>query len=330
MVRFGLELVPMDPTWKTIYHSIHAEKANFDYLWFTDHFYNRNLWVTLSLAAAYTSRIKLGPAATNPYLSHPVLTVQAINTLSEMAPGRVVCGVGQGDRTTLEMIGAKQEKSLQTLRNFVQMIRAGAAGDSIKIRVKNSGVSEARLLFHASNVIPIYIGAQGPKALALAGEVADGVSINSSHEGDVGDALRKVENGLERASRRKGAFDFAAYTIFSVHEDPFEAEKAALPAVAFIVAGSPPSILERHGVTPEKALKIRRLIAKERWDDALSLITPAMIETFSICGTTQNALERLNRLVKLGITQIVFGSPVGPSVRRSIELIRRDILPAIR
>ena len=330
MVKFGLELVPMDPTWKTIYHSIHAEKANFDYLWFTDHFYNRSLWVTLSLAANYTSRIKLGPAATNPYLSHPALTAQAITTLNEIAPGRVICGVGQGDRTTLEMIDAKQEKPLQTLRDFVETIRAGTAGDSIKIRRENRRISETKLLFRASNIIPIYIGAQGPKVLALAGEVADGVSINSSHEGDVRDALSNVEKGFERASRTKGAFDFAVYTIFSVNEDPLEAEKAVRPVVAFIVAGSHPSILERHGITPEKASKIGRFIAKERWNDALSLITPAMIETFSICGTTQNTLDRLHRLAKLGITQIVFGSPIGPSVRKSMELIRRDILPAIR
>ena len=329
-MNFGLELVLMDPTWKTIYHSIHAEKANFDYLWFTDHFYNRSLWVTLSLAAFYTSRIKMGPAATNPYVSHPALTAQAITTLNEIAPGRVVCGIGQGDRTTLGMINAKQEKPLQTLRGFVATIRAGTAGDSIMIRREDGSISETKLLFRASNMIPIYIGAQGPKALALAGEVADGVSINSSHEGDVKDALRNVEKGLEKASRTKGSFDLAVYTIFSVHEDPLEAEKAVRPVVAFLVAGSPPSILERHGITPEKASRIGRFIAKERWDDALSVITPAMIETFSICGTTQNTLERLSRLARLGVTQIVFGSPIGPSVRKSIELIRRDILPSIR
>lgn len=67
MAEFGIEFVPRDLYWKTTYYAIQAEKAGFTYLWITDHFNNRNVYVALSIISAYTDKIKFGPGVTNPY-----------------------------------------------------------------------------------------------------------------------------------------------------------------------------------------------------------------------------------------------------------------------
>ena len=85
MVEFGIEFVPRDLYWKTTFYAIQAEKIGFDYLWITDHFNNRNVYVSLAIASAYTERIKFGPGVTNPYLVHPMVTAQAVATLNEIA-----------------------------------------------------------------------------------------------------------------------------------------------------------------------------------------------------------------------------------------------------
>ncbi len=283
-MRFGIEFVPMDLYWRTVFYTIQAEKLGYDHVWITDHFNNRNVYVTLTLIANYTERIKLGPGVTNPYLVHPVMTAQAVASLNEIAPGRVVCGIGAGDRTTLEMVGLEMKTPLRAVREAVEIIRRMVArekgGYEGRVFRTRGG---ARFNFKVPQPIPIYIGAQGPKMLRLAGALGDGVLINASHPDDIAEAMKHVREGVERAGRSLSDIDVAAYTSLSVAEKEKKARKAAIPVVAFIVAGSPPQILERHGIPVEAAKEIKRALAERRWADAFGAVTDAMIEAFSIC-----------------------------------------------
>ena len=105
----------------------------------------------------------------------------------------------------------------------------------------------AKLAFKAGN-IPIYMGAQGPKMLELAGEIADGVLINASHPKDFEVAVEQIKKGAEKAGRDPSEVDVTAYACFSIDKDPVKAVNAAKVVVAFIVAGSPDLVLERHEV----------------------------------------------------------------------------------
>ena len=93
-LKFGIEFVPKEPYWKLAAYAIQAENCGFDNLWVTDHFGNRNVYVTLAAAALYTNKITFGTGVTNPWMVNPVITAQAIATLNELAPGRVVLGMG--------------------------------------------------------------------------------------------------------------------------------------------------------------------------------------------------------------------------------------------
>ncbi|MEM2970809.1 MAG: 5,10-methylenetetrahydromethanopterin reductase [Candidatus Bathyarchaeia archaeon] len=327
MVEFGIEFVPMDAYWKTTFYAIQAEKVGFDYLWVTDHFNNRNVYVSLATVAAYTEKIKFGPGVTNPYLVHPVVTAQAVATLNEIAPGRVICGLGVGDKTTLQMLGIEQAKPLTTIRETVRIIREITSGKTVEMHGEIFKVSRAKLNFKVANPISIFIGAQGPKMLALAAEIGDGVLINASHPKDIENAVKFVHEGMEKVGKKLEELNISAYTSFSIASDYEKALKAVVPVVAFIVAGAPETILERHGISAELAGKVRDAIVHAQWKEAFSYVDNNMVEAFSICGTPETCIEKADKLLKAGVNQIVAGSPIGPNVRKAIDMIAAEVFP---
>jgi 5,10-methylenetetrahydromethanopterin reductase len=330
VVEFGIEFVPRDPYWKITFYAIQAEKTGFDCLWITDHFNNRNVYVSLAIVSAYTNRIKFGPGVTNPYLAHPVVTAQAVATLNEVAPGRVVCGLGVGDKTTLQMVNIEQSKPLATIRESVRIIREIASGRTLEMQGEIFKASGAKLTFKVANPVPVFIGAQGPKMLALAAEIGDGVLINASHEKDVENAVKSVREGADRAGKKLEDLSISAYTSFSIASSPDKALKAVVPVVAYIVAGAPEMILEQHGISVELASKIRDAIVHAQWKEAFSYVDNNMVEAFSICGTPGTCIEKISKLVKVGVNQIVVGSPIGPNMRQSINTIATEVFPHFR
>lgn len=330
-MRFGIEFVPVEPYWRTVYYSIQAERLGYDNIWVTDHFNNRNVYVTLSTLANYTERITFGPGVTNPYLIHPVITAQSIASLSEMAPGRVALGLGAGDKTTLDMVGVEQGSPLTAVREAVELIRRqlARAKDGYSGSIFKASPS-ARLSFRVQGGIPVYIGAQGPRMLRLAGSIGDGVLINACHPEDISSAIESIRRGAEEAGRRLEDLDIAAYTSFSIAEDEDKAYRAAIPVVAYIVAGSPPQILKRHGIAEEVAERIRSKLAGRRWEEAFREVTREMVESFSIAGRPERCMEKIQELRERGITQFIIGSPLGPNVKEAIDLFGRRIIPNLR
>jgi 5,10-methylenetetrahydromethanopterin reductase len=166
--------------------------------------------------------------------------------------------------------------------------------------------------------------------LELAGKIGDGVLINASHPKDIEYAMGSVKEGIRQAGKNPDQVDVAAYTSFSVHEDLKKATKAAVPVVAFIAAGSPPVLLERHGIDVQKTEEIKAALKVNDWGKAFASVTPEMIGAFSVCGTPDLCIERINELLKSGISQFVVGSPIGPNVREAITLISEKIIPRFK
>ncbi|PVX23714.1 MAG: 5,10-methylenetetrahydromethanopterin reductase [Candidatus Bathyarchaeum sp.] len=330
MVKFGVEFVPKEAYWKTVYYAIQSEKRGFDNLWITDHYNNRNVYVTLAATAMYTKKIIFGPGVTNPFMVNPIMTTQSLATLDELAPGRVVLGMGAGDKTTLASTGIEAKKQLSAVVDAIAIFKAMLEGKSVNYEGNVFKVSGTKFNFKPRGQIPVYIGAQGPKMLATAGKIGDGVLINASHPKDVDYAVSQIKKGVDEAGKSMSDVDVTAYTSFSVHKKQEKAEKAASPVVAFIVAGSPDVILQRHGLNLEAANKIRGALKKGDFGTAFGSVSPEMIEAFSIAGTPDICNQKITRLLKAGITQFVVGSPIGPNVRKSIDLISEQVIPQFK
>ena len=332
-MKFGIEFVPNMKYYELEYYVKLAEDSGFEYTWITDHYNNRNVYAMLTILALKTSRIKIGPGVTNPYHISPALTASAIATINELSNGRAVLGIGAGDKVTFDRIGIGWTKPLKRMREAVEIIRSLHAGKSVSYDGEIFKFNGARLDFKAGN-IPIYIGAQGPKMLQLAAELGDGVLINASHPRDFESATENIDAGLDRAGKSREDFDVVAYASMSVDKDAEKAKNSAKIVVAFIVAGSPDVIFERHGISMDDVNKVREALnnafTKGDWPGVGKAVTDEMIECFSISGSPDMVIDRINELSKSGVTQVVAGSPIGPDKKKSIQLIGREIIPSLR
>ena len=328
MKGFGIEFVPMELFWKTTYYTMQAEKLGYDSIWITDHFNNRNVYVSLSFIANYTDHIKLGPGVTNPYLIHPVITAQSVASLNEVAPGRVLCGIGAGDKTTLEMLGVTMKSPLTAMRESVELIKKQLDREKGAYEGKMfQALPGSRFNFKVKTDIPIYIGAQGPKMLQLAGEIGNGALINASHPDDIQRAVGLISKGAKKAGKTVDEVDIAAYTSFSIADDRQKAMKSVAPVVAYIVAGSPSFILEKHDISIEKAESIKSELANRNWGKAFGSVKPEMIEAFSICGNPDQCTEKIDNLFKTGVDHFITGSPLGPNKKEAINLFGHEVMP---
>jgi 5,10-methylenetetrahydromethanopterin reductase len=321
MVKFGIELVPDRPLDKVVELAVAAEEKGLDYVWVTDHYNNRNVYVALTLIATSTKRVTLGTGVTNPYLIHPAWTASAIATLNEISGGRAALGIGAGDRATFEGVGVKWEKPLASVREAVEVIRRLLQGEKVKFEGEVFKVAKAKLNYKPPKVPPIYVGAQGPKMLEVAGMVGDGVLINASSPRDFQDAVKYIKAGAEKAGRDPSKIDVVAYTCFSVAESSAEAKEAAKPIVAFIAAGSPSQVLSRHGISDEAAARVRDAIGRGDIKGAVSMVDEAMLDAFSIAGTVDEVSSKVKELLKAGVTQVVMGSPLGPKKKAAVDLM---------
>jgi 5,10-methylenetetrahydromethanopterin reductase len=322
---FGIEFVPSDPVTKLAYYTKLAEEQGFDNVWITDHYNNRDVYTTLAVLALNTNTIKLGTGVTNPYTRNIAITASSIAAINEISGGRAILGIGPGDKATFDAMGIAWEKPLATSKESIQALRDFFSGKKVNIDGERVKIAGAKMAFKAGN-IPIYLGAQGPKMLELAGEVADGVLINASHPKDFEIAIKAIKAGAKRAGRDPKEVDVGAYTCFSIDKKEDKAVGAAKIVVAFIVAGSPPPVLERHGIDVAAAKTIGDAIGKGDFGTVMGAVTPAMMDAFSICGTPEVCAEKVANLQKIGVTQVVCGSPIGPDKEKSIKLIGKEII----
>src|SRR4051812_33883118 len=166
------------PSTETAEHIALAERLGYRRAWcFDSPALYSDVWMVLMLAAARTSRIGLGPAVLVPSLRHPMVNASAIATLAEAAPGRVAAAFGSGF-TGRRALGQSPLR-WSDVADYVRAVRGLLAGDTVTYEG-----SEIRMLHPPGTVatrpviVPLLIGAEGPKGAAVAREVGDGIVSN--------------------------------------------------------------------------------------------------------------------------------------------------------
>ncbi|MBR3113822.1 MAG: 5,10-methylenetetrahydromethanopterin reductase [Methanobrevibacter sp.] len=313
-MKFGIEFVPQIPLNELVRLVKLAEDVGFQYAWITDHYNNKNVYETLALIAAETETIKMGPGVTNPYVRSPAISASAIATIDEISEGRATFGIGPGDKATFDALGIAWEKPVSTIKAAIADINTLLAGEKTEGGAALGGAKAVQ------EHIPIYMGAQGPKMLETAGEIADGVLINASNPKDYEAAMPMIKKGIEAAGGDK-EFDVGAYTATSIGADSDAAKNAAKIVVAFIAAGSPPPVIERHGLPEGFNTQMGEFLAKGDFGGAIGAVTDEALDAFSVCGTPDEFIPKIEGLAEMGVTQYVAGSPVGKNVEESIKLL---------
>ncbi len=157
---------------------------------------SRDTFVILGQAAVQTKRLALFPAVTNPFTRHASVLAGAIQTVEELAPGRVRFVIGTG-YTSASTIG-RSPATLSEMRACIGTVKALLAGETVDF-----GGTPGRLGYASGRRIPVLMAASGAKAIEVAGEVADGVLLLVGfNRGIVEHALELLDRGARRAGRR--------------------------------------------------------------------------------------------------------------------------------
>jgi 5,10-methylenetetrahydromethanopterin reductase len=313
----AIELTPEHPTERLVELGVEAERAGFDTVFSSHHYNNRDPFAALTLLADRTEEVRLGPGVTNPYETHPATLASRMATLDELSDGRAVFGVGPGDPSTLENLGFGDERGLRSVLESFQIARQLWAGE----RVEHDGTFTARDagLNYEIGEIPVYVGGEGPGMCRMAAKHADGLLFNGSHPDDLAWASARVEEGLDERPAERDDFDFAAYASVSIAEDGDAAREAARPPVAFIAAGAPSPVLERHDIDAERAETIGEAISAGEFRAAFDRVSEAMIDAFCIAGTPDTVESGLRAIMEYA-DSLVVSSPLGPDPENAIRL----------
>ena len=256
------------------------ESLGFDHLWLTDSsLHARNCYAYLTLAAVRSSRLLIGTAVTNPATRHPAITAAAAATVDEISGGRMILGIGAGDRPLLAL-GLRPSR-LATVETAIAGIRALWRGETVDLNAENLSaehlstgdlgrgefsLSGAHLRFPARADLPVFISASGPKTLDLAGRVADGVILLVGLFPEALDwAISRVARAADAAGRAHP--HIAVFAYGAVAED----EAAALEEARSIAAWFPqtaPYICALAGLPSELVDAVRAGYAGGEFQEA--------------------------------------------------------------
>lgn len=320
-IQRGIELTPERPVERVVELAARAETEGFDTALVSCHYFNRDPFLTADRVARATD-LRVGPAAANPYDTHPVSLASRVATLQEASDGRAVFGVAPGDRSTLSNLGIGRERPLRRTLETIRVARRLWAGE----RVDHEGTFEAAdaELTYAVDRVPAYVGAQGPDMLRMSAKHADGVLINAAHPRDFAWASDRIAEGIDERPDDRPPFDVVAYPSVSVADEESAAREAARAPVAFIVGGAADPVLDRHGIDPGAASEVADLVEAGDLRAAFAAVTPAMIDAFAVAGTPETAADRLSKLREY-VDGVVAGSPLGPEPDRAVTLAARAL-----
>lgn len=285
-----------------------AERLGYDTAWITDsHLVCRELWVTLAACATATSRIRLGPGVTVPHSRHVSVTASAIATLHDLAPGRVVIGVGTGGSSAQTMgLSLAQVGKAETLARTATALRALLAGRATRFE---TGIEGRLAWLDAPRAIPIYLAGSGPRMLETAGRLGDGAIVYATVAPDVlRVAIERVAAGARAAGRDPGALDVALWAPMSIGRDRERARDHARGRVASACRHPLPVRL-----SDEDETAIRRVReAYDAYEHATAasrhrtLVTDRLVDLMALAGTPDDIGAQVARLAGVpGLTRVI-------------------------
>ena len=300
-----------------------AERAGLGSLWIIEDYFHPGAYALAAAAAAVTERVVIGLGVVNPYTRHPALVAMETAALAGIAPGRVVLGLGSSNRRWIEAQMAIPFKTpLRGLREGVEIVRRLLDGERVTYAGEVFAVRDVALEAPPPAPVPILLGVKGPRALALAAEVADGVhcSILASPA-----HVRRVR--ATTSSRARGDFAVIAYLPVAVSDDGVEARAWVRPLIArYLGVLHGQSILQDAGLDRARTQPFSDALAVGR--PVADLVTDDLVDTFAVAGTPSECRAALARWAQAGLDAAVAVVPGRTDLARQLEHIGRELAPA--
>jgi len=280
------------------------------------------------IAGGVTTGIGVSPVP----LRTPMGFAMSAGTLSKMTEGRFILGVGSGQadvpnyRRTWNMRGTS---TIGLMRDYVTTIRSLVRGESVDYEGPSITYHGAKLSIDPPPQTPIYLAALGPNMTMLAGEVADGVSLNWCDPETIALARARVKEGAERAGRDPSGVKLAMYIRVCVDEDETAARRAYARAMQFYALGQldvPARSYRAHFERMGFADDLRRIDdmrrAKAHADEVIDAFPEAMMRKVGYYGNAAGAAEGFKEVAQgldIAIVRVVGARPGMESARAAVE-----------
>jgi 5,10-methylenetetrahydromethanopterin reductase len=309
-MQVHLRVSPFAPVGEVVQFTQRVEAAGFDGVGYLDsQMIDRELFVTMGLAGAATSRIKLITAVTNPVTRHVSVLANAATTVDDAAPGRVTVWIGRGF-SAVNLAGMRQATT-QQLRESITQLRALIAGEwnalpGVESHMRSGG-----------KTVPVYLAAEGPRTIRLAGEVADGLLLAATMEPERWEQARElVAEGAKAAGRDASDVALCVSLLTCIRPTREEALRDAGPLLSLRL--DQPEWLAAHGIDARGMRTPRALhelypdpIHTEDQDAARAAAETVPMElraqiadVLGMVGTPEDAIARLNQVAAAGVTQV--------------------------
>ncbi len=324
--RVALYLQDKHPIREGMEYARYAEDRGFEAVWQAESRLVREATVPMAAYAAVTDRIKVGSGVVNNWTRNVGLLAATFSTLDELAPGRVILGIGAWWDPLASKVGIKRTRPLLAMRETVEVARRLLAMERVTYRGEFVDVDDIEIdIVHGDRSpknVPIYIGATGMKMMELAGEVGDGVVLNYM----VGppynkQALDALAVGAARAGRTLDDIDRPQLVVCSLDED----RDAALDRARELLTqylGQQPHIMKASGVDPGLIEEIGKVMTwpagPEEIRKAMKLVPDDAVQMISASGTPDECRAKVREYVEAGCTCPIL-YPLGDDVRAMID-----------
>jgi 5,10-methylenetetrahydromethanopterin reductase len=304
----------------------YAEQRGFEAVWQAESRLVRDAIVPMAAYAAVTERIKVGSGVINNWTRNIGLLAATFLTLDDLAPDRVICGIGAWWDPLARNVGIDRRRPLQAMRETVEVLRRLWNMERVTFHGEFHHVDGIELdVVHGRREprnIPILIGATGDKMMEMAGEIADGVVLNYCVPPEYNDnALELLDAGAKRSGRRALDLDRPQLVVCSVDYDHDKAIDTTRELLTQYLAQQP-HIAKASGVSQDVVDQIQSILGwpatHEQIRRAKHLVPEELILRISASGTPDEARSKVGEYRKHGCTCPIL-YPVGGDVRLLID-----------
>jgi 5,10-methylenetetrahydromethanopterin reductase len=308
--------------------AVRAEELGYDGIFLGEsHLSSFDSFQTLASCAMITKRLLLGIAVTNMVFRHPTVIAGAAASLNEISQGRAIVGLGTGDGPVYSQ-GLKATP-MKDFEAGIKLIRQLVGGNAATFPTGKVGIG-----FTINRPAPIYVSAEGPKGLQLAGRSADGVILGTGFDLNVYDwAKQKIRQGANQAGRKENEIAIIAAGMLCVRDDGNEARKIVRNRIANRAHHN--FRFTDETVPPEELAGVKKFMAgfdvmkpmEERVDP--DLVNDYLIQRFSIAGNAKECLERIEELQAAGVEHLML-TPARKVYEETVEAFAKNVIPHFR
>ena len=304
----------------------YAEAKGFEAVWQADSRLVRDATIPMAAFAATTDRIKVGAGVVDIWSRNPARLASTFATLDDLAPGRIILGLGAWWDPLASKVGVERRRPLLAMREIVAAVRGLLAGEKVTFDGEFVHLDGVEIDYvhqeRGAKDLPIYIGATGMQMMELTGEIADGVVLNYLVSPDYNRrAIEALERGARRASRSLDQIDRPQLIVCSMATDRQDALDAARLLVTQYL-GQQPHIMKASGVPESLLEEIGRVLTWPATHDevveASKLVPDQIVQMICAAGTPEECIRKVDEYVAEGCTSPIL-YPLGPDVRLMID-----------